>query len=107
MTSVNDGHISIVVPDARGTALVIPVQDTPEKTREAIVRAMQLASFTREKYLGTFPDLEPAPTAPDREERKAPPKCSKHRSAMKEGRKGWYCPRKDDSTDSGYCEETA
>jgi hypothetical protein len=33
------------------------------------------------------------------------PKCPEHRSMMKKGRRGWYCPRKDDYGD--YCQETA
>jgi len=35
--------------------------------------------------------------------KKAPPKCSVHNSPMKQGRRGWFCPRKDDD---GYCDQT-
>jgi hypothetical protein len=80
------------------TALIdgFPVQVEVEGKADAL-RGM----IDRLKAIGaTPPSSRPEPT-----KAAGAPKCSIHRSPMKEGRRGWFCPRK--TEDGGYCRETS
>lgn len=55
----------------------------------------------------TLPAAAPASAGKsERSDGEAAPKCKIHKSPMKHGKKGWFCPRKDEDTATGYCDFT-
>jgi hypothetical protein len=59
----------------------------------------------RLKAIGATPPVQtPARTASKASNADGAPKCPTHRSPMKSGRKGYFCPRQ---TDGEYCDQVA
>ncbi len=76
-----------------------PVETTVEGKADTLK-----ALLKRILEIGGTPAAVPATTSSP--EKPNTPKCVQHKSPMKRGRKGWYCPRRNENTGE-FCEETA
>ena len=65
-----------------------------------VLRAM----IDRLKAIGAEPPAAPQNLQNSEPTKKAAPLCPTHRSPMKEGRRGYFCPKK---VGDGYCREVA
>lgn len=110
-------HLELTIPDGVGV-VVVPLTRDQDENRAAIVWALTQAKVAHEKHTGMFP--APEKSNPERVRDDPPPrasggrgggsnapKCRLHGSPMKPARGGgWFCPRQDKRTESGYCDET-
>jgi hypothetical protein len=59
------GHIEFGIPGVQGGFVRIALLDDADAMRNEIVRGLKVATYTREKWLGTFPEVEADHTPPE------------------------------------------
>ncbi len=69
---MTDAFVQFGIPGVPGGVVQVPFVDDADALRTEIVRGLKVASYTREKYLGTFPELD-APATPPEHRREEPP----------------------------------
>lgn len=68
-----EAFVQFGIPGVEGGAVRIPFVDDAEAMRAEIVRGLKLASYTREKFLGAFPEAEPPAAGSEHANREEPP----------------------------------